>query len=161
MQLLAEDRAALRDLLEGSRQAALGTLADGAPFVSMVLYAIEHSPGVAPTFLIHISRLAPHTRQLLADPRSSLMVMRPDDGAGDPQALPRATFQTFAVVIAGDSPEHAGARAAYLARLPQQEYLFGFADFVLVRLTPTAARYTGGFARAFSLSAEQLAEALA
>jgi putative heme iron utilization protein len=155
-----EDRETLRALVGGQRQAALGTLADGSPFVSMVLYAIELRDGATPAFLIHVSRLAPHTRQLLADPRASLMVMQPDVGAGDPQALSRITFQVAASVIHVDGPDYAGARAAYLARLPQQEYLFGFADFLLVRLAPSEARYVGGFARAFSLDAARVAEAL-
>jgi putative heme iron utilization protein len=154
------DREALRALIGGQRQAALGTLADGAPFVSMVLYAVERRADAGPAFLIHISRLAAHTRQLLDDPRASLMVMQPDVGEGDPQALPRVTFQVTAGVIHADSSGFGVAREAYLARLPQQAYLFGFPDFTLVRLAPVDARYVGGFARAFSLDSAQVAEAL-
>ncbi|MEI7645660.1 MAG: pyridoxamine 5'-phosphate oxidase family protein [Chloroflexales bacterium] len=154
------DRETLRALVGGHRQAALGSLADGSPFLSMVLYAVERRDAAAPAFLIHISRLAPHTRQLLADPRASLMVMQPDVDTDDPQALPRATFQATARVIHVDGPDFAGARACYLARLPQQAYLFSFPDFLLVRLTPSAARFVGGFASAVSLDAAQVAEAL-
>jgi putative heme iron utilization protein len=88
------------------------------------------------------------------------MVMQPDVGADDPQALPRVTFQVVASVIHFDSPDYATARASYLARLPLQEYLFSFPDFLLVRLTASEARYVGGFARAFSLDATRVAEAL-
>ncbi|MEI7769701.1 MAG: pyridoxamine 5'-phosphate oxidase family protein [Chloroflexales bacterium] len=154
------DREALRALVGGHRQAALGTLVDGSPFLSMVLYAIERREGAAPAILIHVSRLAPHTRQLLADPRASLMVMQPDVDADDPQALPRVTFQVTAGVIHVDGQDFATARASYLDRLPQQEYLFGFPDFLLVRLSPSQARYVGGFASAFSLNAAQVAEVL-
>jgi hypothetical protein len=154
------DREILRGLVNGHRQAALGTLADESPFLSMVLYAVERRASAAPAFLIHVSRLAPHTRQLLADPRASLMVMEPDVNADDPQALARVTFQVTAGVIHVDGADFAAARASYLARLPQQEYLFGFPDFLLVRLTPSQARYVGGFASAFSLNAAQVAEVL-
>lgn len=156
----AEAQAALRELVESRRQAALGTLDAGAPFVSMVLYALERRPGAAPALLIHVSRLAAHTRHLQADPRASLLIALPDTGAGDPQALARVTIRCVATPIPEDTPEHAAARAVYLARLPQQEYLFGFPDFSLFRLEPAEARFVGGFAQAFTLSAAQLAEAL-
>ncbi len=154
------DHDALRALIGGYRQAALGTLIDGSPFLSMVLYAVEQRSESAPAFLIHISRLAPHTRQILADPRASLMVMQPDVNVGDPQALPRVTFQVAARVIHVDGPDFAAARACYLARLPQQEYLFSFPDFLLVRLIPSEARFVGGFASAFILDMTRLAEVL-
>lgn len=156
-----EDRAALKALVEGRRQAALGTLDAGAPFVSMVLYALERRPGLAPAPLIFVSRLSAHTRHLQADARASLLVALPDVGEGDPQALARVTLQCLAHAVPPEDPGHTAARAAYLGRLPQQEYLFGFADFTLFRLEPQEARFVGGFARALSLSAEQLAAALA
>lgn len=157
----AVDRAALADLVRGQRQAALGTLADGAPFVSMALYALaEPEAGAACVFLIHVSRLAPHTRHLEADPRASLLICQPNTGAGDPQALPRVTIQATAQVIPRESAAYAAGRAAYLARFPQAEMLFTFPDFALFRLDPRAARYVGGFAKAFSLDAEQLQQAL-
>lgn len=156
----AEDRAALRELITTHRQAALGTVDAGAPFVSMVLYALEWRAGDGPAFLIHISGLSAHTRHLRADPRASLLVMQPDVGASDPQALARVTIQCRAAPVASDDPAYPTARGAYLARLPQQEYLFSFPDFTLFRLEPQAARYVGGFARAFSLTADQLAEVL-
>lgn len=155
----AEDRAALRALIGEQRQAALGTLDGGAPFVSMVLYAL--GPGPMPAPLIHVSRLAAHTRHLQADPRASLLIMRPDTGAGDPQALARVTIQCRAVALPAADPGHPAARAAYLARLPAQAYLFDFPDFTLFRLDPQGARYVGGFAKAFSLDAQQLAQVLA
>jgi putative heme iron utilization protein len=157
----AEDRSALRALLSEQRQAALGTLDDGAPFVSMVLYALETTAGAAPAPLIHVSRLAAHTRHLALDPRASLLIMRPDLGEGDPQALARITLQCQAQAIPSDAPAYPAARAAYLARLPAQEYLFGFPDFTLFRLVPQAARYVGGFAKAFTLDTGKLAEVFA
>ncbi|MCX7790902.1 MAG: pyridoxamine 5'-phosphate oxidase family protein [Chloroflexaceae bacterium] len=155
-----EDRAALRELITTHRQAALGTVDDGAPFVSMVLYALEWRAGAGPAFIIHVSGLSAHTRHMRADPRVSLLVMQPDVGADDPQALARVTIQCQAVPLATDDPTYPAARAAYLTRLPRQEYLFGFPDFTLFRLEPRSARFIGGFARAFSLTADQLAEVL-
>jgi putative heme iron utilization protein len=153
------DYAALRTLLFEQRQAALGTLAEGAPFVSMVLYAIDRRTAPAAA-LIHVSRLAAHTRQLLADPRASLLIMQPDDGLSDPQALPRVTLQCRATMLSPATDAYAAARAIYLACIPSQEYLFAFPDFVLFRLELLEARYIGGFAQAFSLDAATLAQVL-
>jgi heme oxygenase (biliverdin-IX-beta and delta-forming) len=146
-----EELAIVAALLHGQRQAALGTLRDSTPFVSMVAYAAE--PDFS-GFLLHLSRLAPHTRHLLADPRASLLVCEPDDGRDDVQTLARITLVGTAMpVAAADEP---AARERYLARLPSAAPLFDFPDFVLFRLVPTEARYIGGFARAFTLAVEQL-----
>lgn len=156
----AEDRAALAGLVSGQRQAALGTLADGAPFVSMVLYALDHGDTQQTSLLIHISRLSPHTGQLIADPRASLMIAQPDLGEGDPQALPRVTVQLLANILMPSDSGYEQAKASYIARLPHSGLLFTFSDFMLFRLVPTEARYIGGFAKAFALSAAQFQQAL-
>lgn len=157
----AEDRAILKDLLGSSRQAALGTVDAGAPFVSMVLYALERAAVAPPTAYIHVSKLAAHTRHLLAEPRAALLIARPDIGNGDPQALPRVTLSGLAQALAPAEPAYVAARATYLARLPAQEYLFAFPDFLLFRIELQSARFVGGFARALSLDAAALALVLA
>ena len=149
-----DERLRLRQLLVEQRWAALATLADdGAPSVSFVAYVPE--PDFA-GFLIHVSRLAAHTRNLLARPRIALGVSAPDSGEGDPQLLPRLSIHGAVSIIARGTTEYDSARALYLSRLPQAEQLFGFDDFVLLRLQPTEVRYVGGFARAYSLNGEQL-----
>ena len=64
---------ALQALLTGP-VASLGTLREGAPFVSMVPVA-PAPDGLG--FLVHVSLLAQHTRDILADARISLMPMVP------------------------------------------------------------------------------------
>jgi hypothetical protein len=156
-----EDQAGLAALIHGQRQAALGTLADGAPFVSIVLYALqEDSHGGPPVFLVHTSRLALHTRNMETDPRVSLLIAQPDLGAGDPQALPRVTIQAVAQPIPRESADYERSKECYVARLPDAAFLFSFSDFVFFRLVPTEARYIGGFAKAFTLTVEQIQEAL-
>ena len=49
--------------------------------------------------------------------------------------------------------------ALYLSRFPDAEMRFGLADFHLFRLVPAEIRYVGGFARAFSMTPAELAEA--
>jgi heme iron utilization protein len=149
-----EELALVASLLRSQRQAALGTLRAGAPFVSMVAYAAEPDFG---GFLMHLSLLAPHTRHLLADGRASLLISEPDDGRDDVQTLARITLVGTATPVA--EVEQAAARELYLARLPAAIPLFEFPDFTLFRLVPDEARYVGGFARAFTLTTEHLRQA--
>lgn len=136
--------------------ASLGTLHEGAPFVSMV--PVAGDPQEA-GWLIHVSRLASHTRDLEADPRASLMWMAPLEEDTDPLSLPRVTVQCLAAPVP-EGGEEAAARA-YLARFPQAEPLLGFGDFAFWRLRPESARLVLGFGRAMSLDAEAVLRALA
>ena len=145
----------LRDLVLGRSVAALGTLHSGEPFVSMVPYALF---GTAHDFLIHVSALAPHTRDMLAHPRVSLLVTAPEGGAsGDlpPQALPRASVQGDALQLMP-----AAAEAVYLARFVQSAQMFELADFSLFAIRAVSVRFVAGYGKAFSLSPEAYAGAL-
>ena len=64
------------------RVAAPGTLRDGAPFVSLVPFVVVLDAMVS--FYIHISRLAQHTQDILADPRVGLMIAETYGGTGGP-----------------------------------------------------------------------------
>ncbi len=152
----AEELATVATLIRSQRVAALGTLRDNNPFVSMVAYAAEPDFG---GLLLHLSQLAAHTKQLLADPQSSLLICEPDDGRDDVQTLARITLAGVATPMPAPSAEQAAARACYLARLPAAEMLFDFPDFALFRFVPSEARYIGGFARAYTLTPGQLQQA--
>lgn len=137
----------LKTLLALQPLASLATLHKGDPAVSMVSVAIDPSNG---DLLIHVSRLATHTADMLAHDGVSVMFMgvaAPDEPI---QATPRVSFQGQARVIAGDAPDHEVARACFLARFPDSEPMFGFGDFSLVRITPRSLRLVGGFGRATS-----------
>lgn len=148
----------LRDLLLNQRVAALGTLHDGAPFVSMVPFALRRP---APELVIHVSRLASHTRDLLAAPVVSLLITAPLTAEVLPQALARVTIQGEARQCDTEDAGHAEARAAYLERFPDSEPMFGFADFSLFLIRPLSLRLVAGFAQARTLAPEDLALALA
>jgi len=130
----------VRTLLASER---LGTLATqsvrhpGWPFASVMPYALdEHA---APLFLI--STMAIHTQNLVADPRTSLLIMQ--SGAGsDPLGSPRATLLGNAVRIDAASES---LRAAYLERHPSARYWIDFSDFAFFRLDVTDVYFVGGF----------------
>src|SRR4051794_41255469 len=100
----SEDLGAIATLIRSQRIAALGTLREASPFVSMVAYAAEPDFG---GLLLHLSRLAAHTRQLLANPQASLLISEHDDERDDPQTLARIT-------LAGGAPPDAPPSRAYL-----------------------------------------------
>jgi heme iron utilization protein len=148
----------LAQLVRARSTAALGTLHDGAPFVSMVPYAIA---GDGAGFLIHVSRLAAHTRDISADTRVSLLVSQAEGGDTSPLALVRVTVQGEAQEIPRDSAEHAAYGAAYRDRFPDSEPMFGFGDFSLFLIRPVSARFIAGFGQAHSLSGESMTRLLA
>lgn len=147
----------LRTLLEKQRIASLGTLHKGEPYVSMVPFALL--PGG--TFVIHVSALAAHTKDMLASPQVSLLVTAPLEAGASPQALARVTVQADAEPLAESTRQHAEARAAYLVRFPQSAQTFELSDFSLFAIRPRSLRLVGGFAQAKTITPEGLARVLA
>jgi putative heme iron utilization protein len=153
----AQARAVVQ-LLRSQTIAALGTLHEDEPFVSMVPYSLVPE---LKAFAIHVSALASHTRDMADHPAVSLMVTahaRPEDLA---QGLARATFQCKARRCALDEPGYEAAKRSYLSRFPASEELFSFGDFSLFTLTPRYMRFIGGFAQATTVTAPELDAVLA
>lgn len=147
----------LRALVLGRAVAALGTLHAGEPFISMVLYAL-HGPDHH--FLIHVSALAAHTRDMLAHPRVSLLIAAAEGGDIAPQALPRLSVQGDARPMARESDAYTVAKAAYLVRFDDAAQMFELSDFSLFLIQPLSLRFVAGFGKAFSPTPGVLARAL-
>lgn len=147
----------LRTLLGTQRIASLGTLHKGEPYVSMVPFALLPR---GQAFVIHVSALAAHTRDMLASPQVSLLVIAPLEADASPQAVARVTIQADAELLDESMPEHAEARAAYLERFPQSAQTFELSDFSLFAIRPRSLRFVGGFAQAKTLTPEGLARVL-
>lgn len=136
-------------IIRASLKASLATIESntGFPYGSLVTVAFE--PNGTPLLLL--SRLAVHTRNLLADHRASLL-FDASDGAGDPLAGGRVT------VIGNMEPVVSGgiARRRFLARHPGAEMYVDFPDFGFWRLSVERAHYIGGFGRIVDLAAGAL-----
>jgi heme iron utilization protein len=138
-----------RSLLRRSRQGALATLMEGSgnPYCSLVNLAAH--PDGSPILLI--SRLALHTRNILADDRVSLML---DERAeGDP-------LEGARIMLAGQAKEAAEAdigllRRRYLGAHPSAEVFVDFKDFSFFLIRPTGAHLVAGFGRIVDLKPEQ------
>lgn len=148
---------AAASLLRSRRAAALATLHGGAPAVSMVPFAIVGPPL---EFVLLVSSLATHTRDLRADPRVALLVTAAESEGDPAHALPRVSLAGSARSIDPADPAYDAARAAYEARHPAMTGLFALGDFSLVAIVPDAVRFVGGFAQAASIEPDTLARAL-
>ncbi len=142
-----------RTLVAGTTQGVVASLdATGAPWGSVVTFGALADG--APVLLV--SLMAEHTRNLLADPRASLVVAEPPR-AGNPLDRGRVT-------LAGRMSEPAGAareaaRAAHLAALPSAALYVDFDDFRLLRLVVERVRWVGGYGRMDSVDAAAYAAA--
>src|SRR4030088_1776261 len=138
-----------RSLLRRSRQGALATLMAGSgdPYCSLVNLA-SHPDG-SPILLI--SRLALHTRNILGDPRVSLML--DERAGGDP-------LEGARIMLAGRAEEAGGedvaiSRRRYLSAHPAAEAFTNFKDFSFFRIRPTGAHLVAGFGRIVDLNPRQ------
>ena len=133
-------------LMQDQGVASLGTLIDGAPYVSLVLVALDDDGSP----LLLLSRLAQHTKNLLADPRVSLLF---DGTAGldDPLTGPRLT------VLGSAAPStDAAALERYLTRHPSARAYAGFTDFGLYKVTLARGHWIAGFGQIRWIGAEAL-----
>jgi heme iron utilization protein len=138
-----------KSLLRRSRQGALATLMAGTgdPYCSLV--NVASAPDGAPILLI--SRLAVHTKNLLADSRVSLML--DERVAGDP-------LEGARIMLSGRAEEADGAgrdvlRQRYLNAHPSAETFVDFKDFSFFRINPTGTHLVAGFGRIVDLKPEQ------
>jgi heme iron utilization protein len=138
---------AAKKLLREGRSGGLATLMrdSGDPYCSLVNVATA----AAGAPLLLISRLAVHTKNILADPRVSLMV--DERKAGDPLEGARITLMGAAAVT--DDPE---CRRRYLDRQPGAEMFAGFGDFALYRIELRAAHLVAGFGRIVDLEPQDI-----
>ncbi len=144
----------LADLIRAQRYAAIGTLREGAPFVSMILYAA--SPDFQ-AFYTLISKLAHHTQDIQKDPRVSLMLIESGNNvSADPQQLARVSINGEAIPVSPDDPEYESIQSLYIEKHPQAAFNLTLKDFTFYRIVPRHARYVAGFAQAFNLNPDDL-----
>jgi putative heme iron utilization protein len=135
--------AATKKLLREGRSGALATLmpASGDPYCSLV--NIATAADGAPLLLI--SQLAVHTKNVLADPRVSLMI--DERKPGDP--LQGARVMLMGTAAATKDP---GVRRRYLDRQPEAAMFADFADFAYYRISLKRVHLVAGFGRIVDLT---------
>lgn len=119
---------------------------DGYPFGSVAPFVLDHD--CQPVLLI--SSIAEHTKNIIANPKVSLLVFTGDE---DLQANARLTVLGNAVKI---NKEDANLRARYLRYLPQAAGYFDMHDFSFYRIEIAQMRYIAGFGKMGWLSGEDI-----
>ena len=132
-----------RTLVQEAFKATLATLdsATGCPYASLITVATDTTG--APIFLI--SNLARHTRNLVDDPRASILF----DGTGDladPLQGARVTLHGRAETASGEA-----VKQRFLKAHPEASLYVDFEDFVFWRLVVEGAHFIGGFGRIVDL----------
>jgi len=142
-----DPKATAKKLMREARSGALATLmaGSGEPYCSLVNVACAADA----TPLLLISRLAVHTRNVLADPRVSLMVDERKEG--DP--LQGARVMAMGALA---KTERDDARRRYLAQQPEAEMYAGFGDFAFYELKLKGAHLVAGFGRIVDLAPADL-----
>ena len=140
----------LIDLLHSATDAALATHSttiEGYPFATAVPFVADAHH--RPVFLL--SGLAEHTRNLAANPRASLMIMK-SLGEGE---------MTRVSLIGEVQPIEADPLlvSRYLRYHPHAERFLRLGDFRFHRFEPIRVLTVGGFAKASWLEGERLQEA--
>ncbi len=143
-----QEQQIMADVIRKRCWAALATYGPDGPEASWTAYVAEADFS---GFLLHLSTLSAHTRNLLADPRVSLAISEPERDSEDPQTLARVMIQGHIAIIVKDASDYQEAARRYQERLPDSIPRFAFGDFLLLRLTPVRARFVGGFARAYTV----------
>jgi len=126
-----------RCALRSQHWAAMGTSSaseGGHPYVSAVEFAL--SQDARP--LVLLSRLAEHTRNLLRDPRVSLLVAEPGR-----DALARARLTLLGE--ARKASDDGSLLSRYLRYFPASRRYLDLGDFSLFAIEPLKARYIAGF----------------
>ena len=139
--------AVVRSLLRTQGRAALGTIdGHGAPYVSLVMIAVDHD--AAPLLLL--SDLAEHTQNAGHDDRVSLLVDG-TCGLATPLTGARATLMGRL-----EPATAAQQRERYLARHEDARGYAAFGDFNFYRMAIERAHLVAGFGRIHWVSAENL-----
>ncbi|MGZ8258047.1 MAG: HugZ family pyridoxamine 5'-phosphate oxidase [Methylotenera sp.] len=137
-----------RQFLRSTQSGMLSTFSakfPGYPFGSVTPFVLDHSG--QPVILI--SAIAEHTKNILANPKVSLLVFA---GGEDLQANARLTLIGQATQA---DKEDANLRARYLRYLPQAASYFDMHDFRFYRIEIAQARYIAGFGKMDWLSGDQ------
>jgi putative heme iron utilization protein len=144
--------AEVQSLLHATRVGMLATVGEAFPLASAVPFVSVQG---WTDLLLHISILAAHTRNLLRDPRMSLLVMERDGPEKNPLALKRLILQGTAHSLDRESRTYDVLARQFTERFPDATVTLALADFRLWQLDIQSAQFIAGFGRAYTSAASQ------
>lgn len=140
-----------RQFLLATRSGVLSTFSskfEGYPFGSVAPFILDHSGQP----IVLISTIAEHTKNIIANPKMSLLVFSGDD---DLQASARLTLIGEAKQIDKADDD---LRTRYLRYFPQAAGYFEMHDFNFYRIEILQARYIAGFGKMGWISGSELSK---
>jgi putative heme iron utilization protein len=146
----------LRHLLADTRLLTLAVVVEGEPLAGVVPFLAAPDFG---SVLVHVSRLARHTRGLEAGAAWSGALQVPDRSDLDALAVPRLILAGRVEDVAPGEVE--ALASAWAERFPSAAMTLALGDFRFRRLTVESGRLIAGFAQAAGVSPRVLAEAAA
>jgi len=144
-----------RALFDRERHGTLCTASadhEGWPYGSLVPYA----PLPGGDVVVVISTLAEHTRNVLKEPRVTLLVA---DSAASERPWTAARLSVMARAERLEGAARGEALAAYFERFPSSRTIASMPDFAPWRLRVEQVRWVGGFANAAWIDREPWADA--
>lgn len=147
----------IREFRDSAKTLVLATVAaDGTPNVSYAPFALLEDG-----YYILISEMARHTKNLLENPKISLMMVEDEQECRTLFARKRLTFDATPQKVPRDTPQWQAGIDALHERF--QETVLGLsqlADFHLYRLVPIKGLFVKGFGQAFAVSGDDLVDVL-
>jgi putative heme iron utilization protein len=138
---------AVAELIESARSGVLASLLPpgGAPYASLVNVASEDGEP-----LLLLSKLAWHTRNILADDRACLLISK-EAQTSDPLESARVSLIGRLKAV-----ERTESEARYLLKHPKARSYARFADFGFYRLSVETAHYVAGFGQIVTIERSRL-----
>lgn len=139
----------IQQLIKDQQSLFLSTLNElGEPAASYTPYYCDEKENV---FYIFISDLSSHTKQLINNPKASILIARDEQQTQQIFARNRVTYSVTAEQI-----EDTTQKQQILEQMQQQfgeiiELLSGLSDFRLFKLQAENGRYVEGFGKAFDI----------
>lgn len=147
---------ALRRLLLECRVLALSVKVGDEPTIGLLPFLAASD---LQSLVVHVSKLARHTRGLVADAAFSALLHDPDREGADPMALARLTVRGTVELV--DADERERVRACWAGRFSSAVLTLELGDFEFRRLRIEGGRLIRGFAQASGVRPETLAAAAA
>ncbi|MGO1246023.1 MAG: heme utilization protein HutZ [Oceanisphaera sp.] len=147
----------IREFRDASQTLVLATVDNaGTPNVSYAPFALLEDG-----YYILISEMARHTKNLLNNPKISLMMVADEQDSRTLFARKRLTFDARPERVTRDTPAWQVGIDALRARFDETvDGLSQLEDFHLFRLVPLKGLFVKGFGQAFAVSGDDLVDVL-
>jgi len=146
----------LRRLLTDCRVLALSVRVNEEPTIGLLPYLAASD---LQSLLVHVSKLARHTKGLVDGAPFSALLHEPDGPGADPMALPRLTVRGTVELVAAEERDR--VRSCWAERFSSAVLTLELGDFEFRRLRIEGGRLIRGFAQASGVRPETLAAAAA